>query len=272
MAIYLVGDIQGCFDELSLLLDKVNFDPTNDQLWPVGDLIGRGPKSLETLTFIYQNQHAIRTVLGNHDLHFLAVYFGIKENKPKDKFEQLLADDNCEQYATWLAKQPLARLLPNGDFVSHAGLYPIWSVEQAISLSNEIASQIADGNLIAILNNMYSDQPSMWSDNHVGVARQRFIINAFTRMRYLTDDCELDLKSKMPVADAPSHLIPWFLAKKQHKEEKVYFGHWASIQGITDNPTYIALDTGCVWGGALTMMRYDDGQYFSQASVQKFKI
>jgi bis(5'-nucleosyl)-tetraphosphatase (symmetrical) len=266
VAIYLVGDIQGCFDELQLLLASVDFDPSRDQLWPVGDLIGRGSKSLETLEYLYGVRDAVYPVLGNHDLHFLAIYFGIKKVKPSDKFYTLLADQRCAVYVEWLSKQPLARLLEESTLVCHAGLHPHWTVKQALRYSTEFQEYVKSEGLLALLNNMYGNEPSTWRKDLKGIERIRFIINAFTRMRYLKRDGELEFSCKKPLLEAPKDLIAWFdyPAKRQ---SKVIFGHWAALMGDSNSNSHIALDQGCVWGNKLSMLRYDDGRLFCQPAL-----
>ncbi|MDF2176776.1 symmetrical bis(5'-nucleosyl)-tetraphosphatase [Aliiglaciecola sp. CAU 1673] len=261
MATYVVGDIQGCYDGLCKLLDKVRFEPGIDKLWAVGDLIGRGPDALQTLGFLYGLEDSFSTVLGNHDLHFLAVYAGIKAPKAADKFDQLLGSAKCRQYADWLRAQPLAVWINKQTFLSHAGLYPLWTPDQAIALSKEVGDMLNGPNWKTLLAQMYGSEPQAWQEGLQGKERLIFIINALTRMRYVDKDGRLDLKVKSPPAEAPINLIPWFAhpALPLCSPLKVLFGHWASLEGNSSNPHCIALDTGYIWGGALTALHLESG-------------
>ncbi|MCG9749745.1 bis(5'-nucleosyl)-tetraphosphatase (symmetrical) ApaH [Vibrio brasiliensis] len=267
MATYIVGDLQGCLDELLLLLDKVNFDSKNDSLWLAGDLVARGPKSLEVLRFVRSLGCSAKVVLGNHDLHLLAVSLGLFKVKNKDKTAPILAAEDKQQLLDWLRHQPL--LAEHDEFVMcHAGISPQWSLDQARHAAQEVEAILRSDNWPWLIENMYSNQPDLWSDSLEGIERYRYTINAFTRMRFCDSEARLDMECKLPpkhVTD--STLTPWFKVKQRTKLEKtVLFGHWAALEGY-EGEEVIGLDTGCVWGGKLTMLRWEDQRFFTQEAL-----
>ncbi|MBT0113606.1 bis(5'-nucleosyl)-tetraphosphatase (symmetrical) ApaH [Vibrio alginolyticus] len=267
MATYIVGDIQGCFDELQRLLEKVSFSAKKDQLWLAGDLVARGPKSLETLRFVKSLGASAIVVLGNHDLHLLAVAHGIKKVKDKDRTAPIFAVPDKEELLTWLAQQPL--LAEHDEFVMcHAGISPQWNLKTARKCAREVERIIQSEKLPWLLKNMYSNQPDSWDDSLQGLERYRYIINAFTRMRFCFPDGRLDMDCKLPPQQVSSNeLIPWFdVPKRIHLNKAVLFGHWAALQGYMNNEV-IGLDTGCVWGGSLTMIRWEDKKIFTQDAL-----
>jgi bis(5'-nucleosyl)-tetraphosphatase (symmetrical) len=265
MAEYVVGDIQGCFEALERLLDSVGFNPRNDQLIAVGDLIGRGPQALETIEYLYSLGDNFRTVLGNHDLHFLAVYSGIRKLKTKDKFDALLASPNITKYIDWLRHKPLALALDEHTLISHAGLYPQWSIKQGLALSQEVSDSLQGKDWQKILKKMYGDQPNVWDETLSGSSRWRFIVNAFTRMRYMLAPDKLEFNCKDSPYLAPSTLYPWFNIENVNlsSQDSVLFGHWATLAGQTYHPQFIALDTGYVWQQELTMWQRQNGKKYS---------
>lgn len=265
MADYVVGDIQGCYQGLRRLLKHAEFNPTNDKLIAVGDLIGRGPQSLETLEYLYSLGDNFTTVLGNHDLHFLAVSCGIRKNKPKDKLEILLCSPDLDKYVNWLRHKPLALALNDNTIVTHAGLYPLWSIKQALTLSQEVSEGLQGKNWQNLLKNMYGDMPNSWDNTLTGNKRWRFIINAFTRMRFMLDSKTLEFDCKESPDLAPNILNPWFNIENIHltREDRVLFGHWATLKGQTYHSQFIALDTGYIWQQELTMIEVQSGQKYS---------
>lgn len=272
MALYLVGDIQGCFDELQLLLKQVNFS-AQDTLWLTGDLVARGPKSLKTLRWVKQ-QSNVHTVLGNHDLHLLAVAEGIRPAKDKDKINSILTAPDKSELIHWLRQQPLLLRHPELPLVmTHAGIYPRWSVEQASMLADEVAQQLRGPHYLSLLQQMYGDGPAIWSYQLTGPARWRFIINALTRMRFCHPNGTLELNTKVSPENADELLIPWFELHHQHQftHHRIVFGHWASLMGKTNRDRYIALDTGCVWGNELTMLCWQTGKYYKQPMLRSIK-
>ncbi|MDV5059395.1 symmetrical bis(5'-nucleosyl)-tetraphosphatase [Vibrio diabolicus] len=267
MATYIVGDIQGCFDELQRLLEQISFSAKKDQLWLAGDLVARGPKSLETLRFVKSLGKSATVVLGNHDLHLLAVAHGIKKVKDKDKTAPIFTAPDKEDLLAWLAQQPL--MAEHDEFVMcHAGISPQWNLKTARKCAREVERIIQSEELPWLLKNMYSNQPDSWHDSLQGLDRYRYIINAFTRMRFCFPDGRLDMDCKLPPQQVSGNeLIPWFdVPQRVHLNKTVLFGHWAALQGHVDEEI-IGLDTGCVWGGSLTMIRWDDKKIFTQDAL-----
>jgi len=263
MATYIVGDIQGCYDELIDLLSLANFDQQKDELWVAGDLVARGPKSLQTLRFLkYLNA---KVVLGNHDLHLLATAAGIHPIKKRDKTLPILTADDNEELLSWLRHQPLLFEHPEHKFIMvHAGILPSWSIKKAKKLAQEVESELQSDHYKALLKNMYGNQPTQWQDSYSGYERLRYIINVFTRMRYCTLNGELEFNHHLPpekIKDA--QLKPWFKITPEHHDQPILFGHWASLLGKTNQDNIYALDTGCVWGKSLTMLRWQDKKLFS---------
>ncbi|NVK54544.1 MAG: symmetrical bis(5'-nucleosyl)-tetraphosphatase [Alteromonadaceae bacterium] len=265
MAAYIVGDIQGCYSGLRKLLNTVAFDPTKDTLYTVGDLIARGEDSLSTIELLRDLGSSFQCVLGNHDLHFLAVTQGIKKAKRKDNLQPLLNSPGLADIIDWYRQWPLAMSIDEHHTMVHAGLYPGWSVEQLLSLSNEISAQLRSDNWLQLLENMYGDGPEKWQEKLTGIKRQRFIINATTRMRFIRKGKELNLTAKCAPGDAPPSLEPWFNVDntKLPASHTIIFGHWAALLGKTDSPQFLALDTGYVWGNSLTAWCKDSRQTIS---------
>ncbi len=271
MATYFVGDIQGCFDELQLLLQQVHFDTEKDQLWLTGDLVARGPKSLETLRFIKSLGKAAVTILGNHDLHLLAVSQGISSKKEKDKTLAIFEADDCQELLTWLRHQPLLAIHPDYNIVmTHAGISPQWDINTAIACADEITAILQSEQWLWLLQNMYQNYPDSWDNRLSGINRYCYIINAFTRMRFCHLDGRLDMACKLPPQEVdPNEMLPWFeLKNRVALSHKVIFGHWAALMG-QGNDQVIALDTGCVWGEYMTMYRIDDDKYFTQKALKQ---
>ncbi|MCA0935273.1 bis(5'-nucleosyl)-tetraphosphatase (symmetrical) ApaH [Vibrio alginolyticus] len=267
MATYIVGDIQGCFDELQRLLEQVSFSPKNDQLWLAGDLVARGPKSLETLRFVKSLGDSAKVVLGNHDLHLLAVSHGVKKLKEKDKTSPIFTAPDSKKLLRWLTQQPL--LAEHNEFVMcHAGISPQWDLETARQCAREVESILQSDHLSWLLHNMYSNTPDYWDASLKGLERYRYTINAFTRMRFCFPDGRLDMDCKLPPQQVSAdELIPWFeLPQRVSLGKPVLFGHWAALQGHVDDEV-IGLDTGCVWGGELTMIRWEDKKIFTQQAL-----
>lgn len=255
MANYIVGDIQGCLAGLLPLLEKVNFDRKVDKLWAVGDLVARGPESLETLLFLRDLEGAFDCVLGNHDLHFLAIHAGLKAAKKSDLLEPLLTSKEVDGLAKWLRRKPLAVRPDKDTLISHAGLYPQWSFKKAIKLSDEVSEVLNGKGYKTLLSCMYGSEPRKWSNELAGYARLRFIINAFTRMRFITQQTSLEFDTKISPKIAAKNLKPWFeiTNPKLKKQQTVVFGHWATLMGKTNSTQFIGLDTGYVWGNHMSL-------------------
>lgn len=267
MAHYAIGDIQGCYDELLLLLGKIGFNHGSDTLWLVGDIVNRGPKSLEVLQFCMQHESSVQTVLGNHDLHLLALMHGCGKIKRSDTLAPVLEHPKQKKMRDWLLSQPLMRRSGNYVLV-HAGLLPQWSAEQAETLAAEVCCELSGNNAKKYFANMYGNTPDAWSPGLTGYERLRLITNVFTRMRALTFDNRLDYDFKGAPADMPNGLRPWFNAPdRRYTGHTVIFGHWSTL-GYLDARHAIALDTGALWGGALTAVNLADRKITQVASLK----
>lgn len=263
MATYAIGDVQGCYAPLCRLLEKINYDPAADRLWFTGDLINRGPDSLKTLRFIHDLQPTV--VLGNHDLHYLAVTLGAQSIAKKDTFDDLLNAEENDALAQWLSQQ---RLLHHdaalGFTLVHAGIPPQWSLAQAQTYAEELHDAMRAEDPTAFYQNLYGDQPDCWDESLTGTARLRCITNYFTRMRFCDHAGRLDLRSKSGLDSAPPGFMPWFAhPERKMKSQSIVFGHWAALQGQVDHPHVFAVDGGCVWGGKLIALRLEDLVRFS---------
>jgi bis(5'-nucleosyl)-tetraphosphatase (symmetrical) len=252
MATYAIGDVQGCFDELQTLLAKVRFS-TADRLWFVGDLVNRGPKSLEVLRFVRSLGARALTVLGNHDLHLVAQHEGFERPRGDDTFSDVLAAPDRSELVDWLRKRPLMHA--EGDCaVVHAGLLPQWSIADALQLAREVEARLAAPGYRDFLGHMYGSMPDSWNGALSGWDRLRVIVNAMTRMRFCTPEGRMEFRAKGP--EAPAGYVPWYEA--WHAERfLVISGHWSAL-GLKLTPHVALLDSGCVWGGALTALRLED--------------
>ena len=265
MATYAVGDIQGCLIPLKRLLEQVDFTPASDRLWITGDLINRGPDSLAALRFVRQLGSSATVVLGNHDLHLLAVAQGERKLNRKDTLAPILSAPDKDQLLDWLRHRPLLHHDADlGYVMTHAGIPPIWSLEEAKARAREVETVLRGGKYVDFLATMYGNEPDTWSDDLSGWDRLRVITNYFTRMRFCSARGQLDLKAKQGLDSAPEGFTAWF-KHPGHRcgQQKILFGHWAALEGKTGTDNAIALDTGCVWGKSLTMMRLQDGKRFS---------
>lgn len=265
MAIYAIGDVQGCFAELRRLLDQIRFNPEVDSIWLTGDLVNRGPQSLETLRFIKGLGKAAVTVLGNHDLHLLAVAFGASKTKHADTFGDILGAPDRDELLDWLRHRPL--LHEGGRFcLIHAGLPPQWGMATARQCAREVETVLQGDGCEELFPHLYGDQPAQWSEELDGWDRLRFIANSFTRIRYCDHQGRLDFKEKCGPGRQPCHLVPWFKAPNRRSEgTEIIFGHWSTLGFHVENGCY-GLDTGCLWGGELTALRVD-GSEVCRASV-----
>lgn len=266
MATYAIGDLQGCFTPLTELLKLIEFDQTRDTLWLAGDLINRGPQSLEVLRFIYSIRHSVKVVLGNHDLHLLAVARGHSHLKKADTLADILNATDRDELLEWLIKQPLCHYDAKLNIImSHAGIPPCWNLPQALALAQEAHQLLISDQADDFLAVMYGNKPDNWKEELTGMDRQRAIINYFTRMRFCKKGGKLDLKQTGSVyADTKKGFDAWFnFPSKLPKNCQIVFGHWAALEGQTQKTHIHALDTGCVWGSSLTALRLEDGQRFS---------
>ena len=259
MTRYAIGDVQGCYDELRALLARIGFKPDRDQLWLTGDLVNRGPRSLEVLRYVRSLGGSAITVLGNHDLHLLALAFASKrKTKSGDTLEDILDARDRDTLLEWLLALPLAHLdAARGDLLVHAGLVPQWSAGMACELAREVERALAK-NPRALFEAMYGDQPDRWSDSLQGTDRLRFAINVLTRLRVCTSDGRIDLKMKGPASEIQPPWRPWFEHEsRKSREVRVIFGHWSAL-GLVQSHGVVGLDTGCVWGGTLTALDLDN--------------
>ena len=266
MADYAIGDVQGCYEPLQRLLELIDFDEQVDRLWFVGDLVNRGPQSLEVLRFISSLPIAPRVTLGNHDLHLLASLFA---NRPwkghDDTIQQVMQASDGEILGHWLRKQSILYFSSELNIVMcHAGIAPVWDLPQALQRAQELEHVLAGEEYIEFLMHMYGNKPDMWSNDLKELDRLRIIANYFTRMRFCDAQGRLDFSYKGTLAEAPAHLYPWYEVPQRKKiKAEIVFGHWAALMGACPHPMMHAIDTGCFWGGQLTAMRLQDKQRFA---------
>ncbi len=268
MSIYAIGDVQGCFDELKALLAKLHFRPHHDQLWFAGDLVNRGPRSLDVLRLAMDLGDQAIAVLGNHDLHLLAVAAGKRRQRRKDTLNDILTAPDREQLLAWLRTRPLLHHDADlGLTIIHAGLPPQWDLITAQKCAREVETALRNPDYLSFLQHMFGDFPDRWSDGLTGFARLRFITNCLTRLRYCNSDGILNLaENRAPGAQDP-YLLPWFeVPSRRSRGERIIFGHWATLQlnqALDPHHRVYHLDTGCAWGGQLTALRLDSLRYVS---------
>lgn len=270
MTTYVVGDVQGCYDSLILLLKRIEFNPENDHIIFAGDIINRGPKSLKTIRFIKSLGDSASLVLGNHDLHLISVFYKIRSASSKDTVNKLLNAKDAENLVNWLRQQPLAIYRKDLDlFVSHAGLYPNWSIKQGLKRAKKFSVQLKSDNFLKLLKRMYGNSPLDYHYHLSKYAKLRFTVNSFTRMRYCQHDATLNFSEKHSPNAAKRGLQPWFkLENKRNTSTRFVFGHWSSL-GFYNLDNIICLDTGCVWGNKLTAYNVDKDKFISVKSIEK---
>lgn len=265
MSHYVVGDIQGCYEEFAQLLEVVAFDPGQDRLWLVGDLVNRGPDSLSVLRHVKSLGAAATTVLGNHDLHLLIVASGHRALHPRDTLAPILAAPDRDELLDWLRRRPL--VVREGEFLLvHAGLLPSWTPADAVALSREVETALASPDNHEFLRNLYGDEPAQWNNGLTGYDRLRVIVNACTRLRFCSPDDAMEFREKRGAEHSPPRFAPWF----GHPERKsagvtVLCGHWSTLD-LMFAPNVMMLDSGCLWGGMLTAIRLDDARVFQVPS------
>lgn len=259
VATYAIGDVQGCADELRALLARVGFNPLHDRLWLVGDLVNRGPKSLDTLRFVKGLGNAATVVLGNHDLHLVTQFEGFERKRADDTFQDVLDAPDAKELVDWLRARPLMHV-EGGWAMVHAGLLPGWSVEKAHSLAKEVEAALRADNYRDFLANMYGSKPERWDDSLAGWDRLRAIVNAMTRMRFCSPGGAMEFHASGK--EAPTGYRPWFEGRAD--DASIVFGHWSAL-GLVLRPRLAGLDTGCVWGGPLTALRLED-RWLAQVS------
>lgn len=263
MALYLIGDLQGCYSSLSQLLQKLDFSPSRDTLYLLGDLVNRGPKSLEVLENLIKWGSSAQCVLGNHDLHLLAASTGARALRPDDTLDLILNSPQKTHLLDWLRHRPMAMhlSLPKNEILMiHAGVLPSWTLDQTLSYAKEVEMVLQSNQYADFFNHMYGNQPSRWSDDLTGYERLRLITNTLSRCRFANANDEIELKTKEGSGAAPAGFMPWFeIPGRQTANCLVAFGHWSTM-GLVMRDNILALDTGCVWGGSLSAVEiYSDG-------------
>ena len=257
MAVYAIGDIQGCALEFTALLDRIGFDTASDRLWLTGDLVNRGPDSLSVLRSVRALGASATVVLGNHDLHLLACAAKSGPARREPGLDAVLAAPDRDELLGWLATRPLLHRDPTlGWTLVHAGLPPQWDLDTAEACANEVQAVLAE-DPAALFDDMYGDGPDVWSPGLSGAARLRFIVNCLTRLRYVDQAGRLLLRYSGPPADAPAGSIPWFRhPERASATDRIVFGHWSTL-GVLQEDAVMGIDAGCVWGGALCAVRLD---------------
>jgi bis(5'-nucleosyl)-tetraphosphatase (symmetrical) len=259
MAVYAIGDVQGCYEELARLLDTLKTDPAEDELWFVGDLVNRGPRSLEVLRLVKSLGPAAIVVLGNHDLHLLAFALGHGgERRADEELREVLDAPDRAELVDWLRSRPLAHYRPDlNTLMVHAGVAPEWDPLQAVKLAREVERVLRGDDCRSFMGEIYGDRPDRWAATLSGIARLRFIVNCLTRIRYCHADGRLDFTQDGPPGTQPPGLVPWFeMPGRAASAVRIVFGHWSAL-GLVQQARLLGLDSGCVWGGALTAVRLD---------------
>jgi bis(5'-nucleosyl)-tetraphosphatase (symmetrical) len=261
VAVYAIGDLQGCFEPLERLLGAIRFDPSRDRLWFVGDLVNRGPDSLRCLRFVKSLGDAAVTVLGNHDLHLVCVAEGVERSRRRDTLAEVLGAPDCAELVAWLRHRPLMHV-ENGWALVHAGLLPEWTVARARRLAAEVEAALRAPDYRRLLERMYGDEPDRWREDLRGIDRLRVVINAMTRLRVVGDDGAMILRFKGEPGEASDAWTPWFdVPGRRSADHAIACGHWSAL-GVRVREDLASLDSGCVWGRALTAMRLEDRRLF----------
>ncbi|SEQ76836.1 bis(5'-nucleosyl)-tetraphosphatase (symmetrical) [Nitrosomonas sp. Nm51] len=261
MATYAIGDIQGCYSAFRKLLDLIKFDAGHDRLWLVGDIVNRGPQSLETLRFVKQSGDAVVTVLGNHDLHLLMVDAGIARYNIGDTIQSILDAPDRDELLYWLRHQRLFYVESDYALV-HAGLLPDWSIPKAAQLAREVETALRSDDYRYVFAHLYGNTPDYWRDDWTGAERLRVIINAMTRMRICSVDGRMNFSHKGAPKDVPAGFLPWFeIPQRANRDYTIVCGHWSAL-GLHVTSSVAALDSGCVWNGRLSAMRLEDKRVF----------
>ncbi len=270
MATYAVGDIQGCYPEFVQLLEAVSFNPARDRLWLLGDLVNRGPESLAVMELVMSLDASTTTVLGNHDLHFLAIHYGGHAPVAGDTFHDLLAAPRVDDIAQWFRRQRFFHQDDTlGYAMAHAGIPPGWSLQTAEAYSRELMAVLQGDDYLDYLRDLYGNHPDSWSDSLAGMGRWRLLTNYFTRMRLIDKAGRLNFGHKGALADAPAGWFPWYESVTRHLDNRrLLFGHWAALEGETGCADILALDTGCVWGRSLTALCLETGELASVPAIR----
>jgi bis(5'-nucleosyl)-tetraphosphatase (symmetrical) len=273
LATYAIGDVQGCFEPLARLLDSLRFSPATDRLWFVGDLVNRGPQSLEVLRFVKSLGPAAATVLGNHDLHLVMQAAGFGKASKEDTLDAVLTASDRDELLAWLRSRPLFHVEGEWAMV-HAGLLPSWDVAKAQGLSDEVSAALTAPDYRDFLAHMWGSEPDAWRDDLTGWDRLRVIVNAMTRMRFVTPEGRMEFRapgSKGPPERGPAGTLPWFAVPgRKSADHLIVFGHWSAL-GFRQMDKVLALDSGCLWGGSLTAVRLEDRRVFQMPCGQAAK-
>ena len=257
MATYAIGDIQGCHEALQRLLEKIHFDASQDTLWLVGDLVNRGPQSLQTIQFIRSLGDAAQCVLGNHDVHLIACHAGVKSCKPTSSLQQILQHDDADEIVNWCRQQPLFHYDPKLNWgMVHAGLLPQWDLALALECAGEVETHLRSDHYADFLKVAYGSEPSRWNDQLDAQQRCRLSLNALTRMRMCGDQGGMDFSYKGPLGEQPKGLHAWFDLERKSSQLRIVFGHWSAL-GLQQRDNLLAIDTGCLWGQQLTAAQID---------------
>ncbi len=261
VATYVIGDIQGCYEAFKELLVAIAFNPARDRLWLAGDMVNRGENSIDTLRWCMAHDDSVVAILGNHDLHLLAVAEGFVPLHRNDTLAEILDAPDRALVLDWLRRRPMVHR--EGDWLMvHAGLLPEWTPQQAEALARELEDTLRGDGYRGFLKNMYGNEPRKWQATLSGQDRLRLIANAMTRLRYLHPNGDIEFQHKCAPGDAPAGLLPWFdMPERQSRGVTVLFGHWSTL-GLLDRPDVVALDTGCLWGGQLSAIRLEDRRIF----------
>lgn len=253
MALYLIGDLQGCDAPFQRLLEAIDFSPSRDTLYLLGDLVNRGPDSLAVLRRLRSLGNAAQCLLGNHDLHALAVWQGVRPAGRGDTLHELLAAPDCDALMDWLRHQDMA-IEARGWLMVHAGVLPQWTATQTMALAGELEQQLRRDDFKLFLTDLFGNQPRQWRDDLQGLERWRVTVNALTRLRFCTVDGEMEFSIKGGLTNAPPGYLRWFeVPSRQTLNQPIAFGHWSTLNaGEMMHHNTLALDTGCVWGGCLT--------------------
>jgi len=264
LSTYLIGDIQGCYDSLQRLLQKINFDPAADQLWLCGDLVNRGGQSLQVLRLLNSVSKSVSVTLGNHDLHLLASHDKYPHgNSGNPEFEEIFAASECASLLEWLSSQPLAIWSEQHKLLRvHAGVIPQWDWQAAVSAGQEVSQMIQSDQRSRFFDHMYGNKPTLWRPDRSGWKRLRLITNILTRLRFCDEQGRGAYKVSGPPGSQPGHFKPWYKHKHRlTRDIRIAFGHWAAL-GVRVRKRYISMDSGCVWGGSLSALRLEDRELF----------
>lgn len=271
MSTYFISDIHGCYKELRMLLEKSSFDDKKDYLWIAGDLVSRGPDSLNVVRYLYSLKHRVQIVLGNHDINLIAVHAGIKKNKKENCFDEFLSSSDSSKLINWLRCQSILKVDEERKIImSHAGISPQWDINVAKFCALEIEDFLSHVNYSLFLKSMYNNNIDFWKTNLKQLDRLRYSMNSFTRMRYCYPDGRLNMFYKQSPNFVKYPLRPWFLMPSNiSKIYSIFFGHWSSLKGTNIPKPFFSLDAGCCWGEELIMLRWEDKKWFSQSFLSK---